>query len=233
MTEPRILEHGAWLDARERLLIAEKELTRARDALARRRRELPWEKVAKAYRFQTKAGQATLAELFGDKSQLLVYHLMYAPDWEAACKSCSFWMDGWSGVLPHLAQRDVQVIAISQAPLAKLQAYAQRMGWSIPWVSSAGSDFNFDYRVSFSREAIARGEALYNYDGMKAPGTEMPGVSVFKKTPDGTVFHTYSTYARGIDALNPAYQLLDLLPDGRDEDRLEHPMAWVKRHDEY
>lgn len=229
----RIVNHSEWVQNRQQLLAAEKELTRARDQLANRRRELPWERVEKAYSFEAPNGQVTLADLFGGHSQLLVYHVMFAPDWDAACKSCSFWIDGFSGALSHLAQRDVSVVAISLAPLAKLRAYAKRMGWSIPWVSSAGSDFNFDYGVSFTPETIASGAGTYNYAPKRNNGPEQPGVSVFKKTADGAVFHTYSTYARGIDALNPAYQLLDLLPKGRDEDALEYTMAWLKRHDEY
>lgn len=231
-TQHRTVQRAEWLSERKQLLAAEKELTQQRDSLARRRRELPWLQLDKPYRFETASGPATLADLFGKHSQLLVYHLMFAPDWDAACKSCSFWIDGFSGVLSHLAQRDVSVVAISRAPLAKLQAYAKRMGWTIPWASSAGSDFNYDFGVSFTPETIASGDAVYNYARTKRVGPEQPGISVFRKAEDGTLFHTYSTYSRGIDALNPAYQLLDLLPKGRDEEG-SNPMAWLKRHDEY
>jgi predicted dithiol-disulfide oxidoreductase (DUF899 family) len=229
----RIVTRSQWLEARLQLLAAEKDLTRLRDQLSQRRRELPWVKVEQPYRFDSERGPLSLAELFGDKRQLLVYHLMFAPDWDAACKSCSFWADGWTGILPHLAARDVSFAAISRAPLPKLQAYAKRLGWTFPWVSSGGSDFNFDFGVSFDKATIERGEANYNYRKTAEVASDMPGVSVFYKGDDGAVYHTYSTFERGIDALNPAYQYLDLTPKGRDEAGLAHSMSWVKRHDEY
>jgi len=232
-TSHRIVTRSQWLEARQQLLAAEKDLTRLRDQLSQRRRELPWVKVEQPYRFDSAQGPLTLAELFGDKRQLLVYHLMFAPDWEVACKSCSFWADGWTGILSHLAARDVSFAAISRAPLPKLQAYAKRLGWTFRWVSSGGSDFNFDFGVSFDPATIERGEASYNYQKTGKLQTDMPGVSVFYKGDDGAIYHTYSTFARGIDALNPAYQYLDLTPKGRDEAGLPHTMSWVKRHDEY
>jgi predicted dithiol-disulfide oxidoreductase (DUF899 family) len=232
MADNRVVSHHEWLAARQELLTREKEFTRLRDELSRRRRELPWERVTKDYVFATKTGRRTLAELFDGRSQLIVQHLMFGPDWEAACKSCSFWADSFNGIVPHLEQRDVSFVAVSRAPLAKLQAFAQRLGWTFNWVSSAGNDFNFDYGVSFKPDDL-EGEIVYNYTRQKAQSSELPGVSVFAKDASGGIFHTYSCYGRGLDPLNSAYQLLDLVPKGRDEAGLPYPMAWVRLHDQY
>ena len=220
-----VVSREEWLARRKRLLEREKSFTQAREALAAERRALPWVEVENA--FDTAQGRRTLAELFAGRSQLLVQHVMFGPDWEAACKSCSFWVDGLDPMVVHLAQRDVTAIAISHAPLDKLQAFRQRMGWGIEWVSSAPSDFNQDFGVT-----AADGEASYNYAPAPGPG-EWPGISVFCKDAAGTVFHTYSCYARGLDMMNAAYQYLDLVPKGRDEASLPFTMAWVKLHDLY
>jgi predicted dithiol-disulfide oxidoreductase (DUF899 family) len=189
--------------------------------------------VEASYVFEGATGRESLAGLFGRHSQLIVYHFMFAPDWENGCKSCSFWADHFDGVTAHLAQRDVALAAISRAPYAKLQAFAQRMGWHFKWVSSANSDFNYDYQVSFRPEDVKAGTAQYNEAAYAGKMTDLPGFSVFIKDTDGSLFHTYSTYARGLDPINSAYQLLDLVPKGRDEAGLPSPMAWVKLHDLY
>ncbi|HEY6241286.1 MAG TPA: thioredoxin family protein [Burkholderiales bacterium] len=231
MDEHSIVSHGKWLEARERLLTREKEFTQARDALSRERRELPWERVEMDYVFEGSNGKETLAQLFGGRSQLVVYHFMFDPEWEAGCKSCSYWADNFNGIDVHLAQRDTTLLAISRAPYAKLAAYRKRMGWSFKWLSSFGSDFNFDYAVSFTPEQIAKGEAMQNYGSSKSPGSETVGISVFLRGADGAIFHTYSCYSRGVDMLNGAYHYLDLTPKGRDEQG--KGQAWVRRHDEY
>jgi predicted dithiol-disulfide oxidoreductase (DUF899 family) len=231
---PRVVSRDEWLAARKALLAEEKDLTRRRDALARRRRELPWVKVEKRYVFQAPEGRKTLAELFGDKSQLLVYHFMFGPDWEQGCPSCSFLADHIDGANWHLPQRDVHLMAASRAPLAKIEAFKRRMGWRFDWVSSHGSDFNVDFGVAFSKEDVARDQVSYNYGVSSAYGSEdMHGLSAFAKGASGTVFHTYSTYARGCDGLVGAYQFLDLAPKGRDEDGLSFTMEWVRHHDRY
>jgi predicted dithiol-disulfide oxidoreductase (DUF899 family) len=222
-----------WLAARKRLLAREKEFTRLRDELSRERRELPWEKVEKEYVFETPAGKKTLADLFGSRSQLLVYHFMFGPDWEAGCKSCSFWADNFNGIVVHLEQRDVAMLAASRAPLAKLEAFKGRMGWSFKWVSSLGNTFNHDYRVSFPKGETPESERIYNYQPSTFSGEEAPGISVFYKDEQGRVFHTYSCYARGLDMLNGAYHYLDLVPKGRGEEGLSFSMEWVRHHDRY
>ena len=224
MTEPRIVSHEKWLAARKAFLAKEKEFTRLRDELSRERRTLPWERVEKAYAFDAPEGRVSLAGLFGERHQLLVYHFMFGPDWTEGCPSCSFWADNFDGVGVHLAHRDTTFLAVSRAPLDRLLAYRSRMGWTFPWVSSSGSDFNLDFGVSDS--------PTYNYAPSDSPQEELPGLSAFALR-DGEVFHTYSCYARGLDAFNGAYQLLDLTPKGRDEDGLEWPMAWLHRHDAY
>ena len=232
MTEHQVVPGDEWVDARRRLLAKEKDFLRHRDELSRERRELPWEHVAKPYVFDGAAGKETLADLFAGCSQLIVYHFMFAPDSDTGCRGCSFWADSYNGMIPHLAQRDVSFAAVSRAPLAKLQAFAARMGWSFKWVSSANNDFNYDYQVSFRKEDVARGTAMYNYTSYQESMPDKPGFSVFFK--DGAdIFHTYSTYARGLDPVNSAFQLLDLVPKGRDEAGLAHPMSWVKLHDQY
>jgi predicted dithiol-disulfide oxidoreductase (DUF899 family) len=232
MTDHTIATHEQWLAARLELLAAEKEFTRQRDALTRRRMAMPWERVEKSYRFEGPDGALSLADLFDGRSQLIVYHLMFAPDWEEACKSCSFWADNFNGIPVHLAHRDVTFMAVSLAPLVKIEAYKKRMGWSFPWVSSHGSDFNFDYHASFTPDQIAAG-TYYNYEVQPNKVSEQVGISVFARDERGELFHTYSCYSRGVDMLNGAYHYLDLVPRGRDEDDLQFSMAWLRRHDQY
>ncbi len=217
-----------WLASRIDLLAEEKALLRARDALTAKRRELPRYRVDKDYAFTSERGTLSLPQLFGQHNQLIVYHFMFGPDWQQGCKSCSFWADSFDGIITHLNQRDVAMLCVSAAPLEKLLTFRQRMGWHFDWVSSAGTSFNNDFGVSGGP-----GETLvYNYDKPKEDAGELPGLSVF--TRQGTdVFHTYSCYARGLDNLNAAYQFLDLVPKGRDEDSLPWPMSWVKHHDKY
>ena len=228
-----IVSREEWIAARRQLLEREKELTRLRDQLSEQRRGLPWVRVEKEYVFEGPSGRQTLAELFAGRSQLVVYHFMFGPDWDAGCKSCSFWADNFNGIVAHLQQRDVSMVAISRGPLARLQAYAQRLGWSFTWLSSLGNDFNFDYQVSLRPEDFASGKGVYNYAPVKEAFEERPGISVFFKDANGTVFHTYSCYARGLDMMNTAYHYLDLVPKGRDEDGLPFTMAWLKRRYEY
>ena len=228
----QVVSREEWLRARLELLAAEKEFTRQRDALTRRRMAMPWERVEKSYQFEGPNGALSLADLFDGRSQLIVYHFMFGPDWEEGCKSCSFWADNFNGIPIHLNHRDVTFTAVSRAPLAKISAYKKRMGWSFPWVSSYGSDFNYDFHVSFTEEQLAAGKVDYNY-GLVEGDEELPGLSVFYKNESGEVFHTYSCYARAIDMVNGAYQFLDLVPKGRDEDDLEFSMEWVRRHDQY
>jgi predicted dithiol-disulfide oxidoreductase (DUF899 family) len=232
MTPHKIVGHDDWIAARQSFLAKEKEFTRLRDELSRERRELPWEMVKKEYVFETDTGRETLGGLFGKHSQLIVYHFMYGPDWQIGCRSCSFWADNFNGIIPHLNARDVSLVAVSRAPLQKLQAQARRFGWTFKWVSSLGNDFNFDYNVSFAPESLERGAALYNYSRQKLHSSEMPGISAFFR--DGAqIYHSYSTYARGLDMLNAAYQYLDIAPKGRDEEGLEQPMAWVRHRIAY
>jgi predicted dithiol-disulfide oxidoreductase (DUF899 family) len=223
-----------WLAARLELLESEKELTRRSDELARRRQELPWVRIDKEYRFETDEGSASLAALFRGRSQLLVYHFMFGPDYTAGCPSCSAIADGFDGFVVHLANHDVTLSAVSRAPLAKLQAYKRRMGWTFPWASSLGSDFNFDFNVSFTEESVAKGQT-YNFralDGWMIDPANMPfegpGMSAFT-LDDGVVYHTYSAYARGADVLWTMWQWLDRAPHGRNEG----DMSWFRRHDQY
>jgi predicted dithiol-disulfide oxidoreductase (DUF899 family) len=233
MPDNKVVSHEDWIKARQELLAAEKEFTRQRDALTRRRMAMPWERVEKPYQFEGPDGALSLADLFDGRSQLIVYHFMLAPDWEEGCKSCSFWADNFNGIPIHLNHRDVTFTAISRAPLAKIDTYKKRMGWSFPWVSSHGSDFNFDYRVSFTPEEIAAGKAYYNYAIRPNTISDQVGISVFYRNDRGEVFHTYSCYARGVDMLNGAYHCLDLTSKGRDENDLKFTMQWVRRHDQY
>ncbi|MEQ9323473.1 MAG: thioredoxin family protein [Polyangiaceae bacterium] len=219
-----------WTEARKALLEKEKAFSKQGDALAAERRALPWLEVTEDYVFDTPSGRKSLAELFGDKSQLLVYHFMFGPDWEKGCQSCSFWTDHFSGAVPHLAARDVAFVSVSRAPLAKLEAFAERMGWSHPWVSSEGSTFNFDFGVSFRPDEE---DATYNFGPKTMGGEELPGFTAFFKDESGRIFRTYSCYARGLDALNPTYAMLDRAPKGRDEDGLPYTMSWVRLKDEY
>ena len=233
MKTPKIVSKQDWLVARKEHLAREKEFTRLRDELSQQRRELPWVKVEKDYIFDTLNGRQTLADLFEGCSQLIIYHFMYGPDWQEGCPSCSFWADNFDGIGVHLNHRDITMLAVSRAPLDKLEAYKKRMGWNFRWASSYGSDFNYDYHVSFTEDEIGREEMYYNFDFRKFPREEAPGISVFLKNDEGEVFHTYSCYARGLDMLNGAYHHIDLVPKGRDEDGLPHSMAWLSRHDQY
>lgn len=233
MPTPHIVSPSEWLTARKAHLLEEKAFTRARDALSAKRRELPWTRVDCNYVFSGPDGETSLFELFGDKSQLIIYHFMYGPDWQDGCPSCSFWADSFNGIAPHLAARDAAFAVISRAPHDILAAYRKRMGWDFNWLSSHDNSFNQDYYVSFLDEELENGSAIYNYQKSTFPGKEAPGISVFTKDNDGYIFHTYSAYARGLDMLNSAYHFMDLLPGGRDENGLDYPQAWVKRHDEY
>lgn len=230
---PKIVSREEWLAARKKLLAREKQLTHERDAVAAERRELPWVKVEKDYVFDSPTGKKTLAELFNGKSQLIVYHFMFGPEWQEGCPSCSFLMDHTDGTLVHLAQRDVAFAAVSRAPFAKIEAFKKRMGWRFPWVSAFGTDFNYDYHVSFKKEEKAQGKVYYNFDMTEFPSEEAPGISVFYKDKNGAIFHTYSSYARGTETGVGTYSYLDLVPKGRDEDHLPFTMSWVRHHDRY
>jgi predicted dithiol-disulfide oxidoreductase (DUF899 family) len=237
MQPHKIVSRDDWLAARKAHLADEKAFTCARDELSRKRRELPWEKVEKHYVFDGPNGKETLADLFGgknqSKSQLIVYHFMLGPGWEAGCPSCSLLADHFDGSVVHLAQRDVRFVVISRAPLEQIEAFKQRMGWRFKWVSSFGNDFNFDYHVSFTPDQKSGGAIEYNYEKSEFPSEEAPGASVFYKDPAGDVFHTYSSYGRGLDILIGAYNFLDMAPKGRDEEGLAWSMAWVRHHDRY
>ena len=233
MQPNKVVPHEEWVEARKRFLEKEKEFTRARDALSRERRALPWEQVTEDYVFDGPDGKESLAGLFDGRSQLIVYHFMYGPDWDAGCKSCSFIADHFEPAIIHLNQRDVSMVAVSSAPLATLEAFKKRMGWSFKWVSLLGNEFNRDYHVSFSQDEIDNGQAYYNYKNQKYPSTEAPGASVFFRNAEGTVFHTYSVYERGLDMFITAYNYLDLVPKGRDEEYLPYTMEWLRLHDEY
>jgi predicted dithiol-disulfide oxidoreductase (DUF899 family) len=228
----RVVTREAWTQARKALLDKEKAFSRQRDALAAARRELPVVKVEKAYAFEEPSGQRSLADLFGGRRQLVVYHFMFDPSWEEGCKSCSLIADGFDGVAVHLAARDTSFAAVSRAPLAKIEAFKKRMGWGFRWLSSAGSDFNYDYNVSFRSEDLAAKTAEYNYEQKPFPSAEAPGLSVFLREGDA-IYHAYSTYARGLDILIGAYNYLDLTPLGRQEEGLKYGMAWVRHHDKY
>jgi len=233
MTTHRIVSREEWIGARLEHLAREKEFTRLRDQLSRERRDLPWVKVDKAYVFAGPRGPESLADLFERRSQLVVQHFMFDPSWDEGCKSCSFWVDNFDGIVVHLNHRDVSFALVSRAPIATLEAYKNRMGWSVRWVSSLSNDFNRDYHVSFTPEELERGQAYYNYANGSFPVPEAPGISVFYKEADGAIYHTYSCYARGLDMLNGAYHLLDLVPRGRDEAALSHSMEWLRHHDRY
>ena len=233
MPNHAVVSPADWTEARKALLAKEKEFTRLRDELSRERRALPWERVDKRYVFHGPDGEQTLADLFAGRHQLIVQHLMFDPSWDVACKSCSFWADGYNGFFAHIEQRDTSFVAVSLAPIEKLQVFKRRMGWNFPWVSSFGSDFNYDFQVSETPAEKANGNSYYNYRVGPPFSFERPGISVFYRDDDGTVFHTYSCYARGLDMMNGAYQYLDLTPKGRDEDALSFSMAWVRLHDQY
>jgi len=232
MNHPRVVSEAEWLVARKDLLTREKELTRLRDELSRHRRELPWTKVDKEYAFDGPDGKETLADLFDGRSQLIVYHFMFGPGWKEGCKSCSYLADHFDGTNLHLPHRDITFVVVSQAPLAEIAPFRKLMGWRFKWLSSHGNDFNFDYHVSAAEDEKATGKMYYNYEMGELMSDEMPGMSVFYKDKNGGVFHTYSTYARGLDSLVGTYNLLDLVPKGRDEDP-DSTMSWVRHHDRY
>ena len=229
----KVVSSAEWLVARKDLLTREKELTRLRDDVSRHRRELPWVKIDKEYVFDGPKGKEMLADLFEDRSQLIIYHFMLGPGWEEGCKSCSYLADHFDGANWHLPHRDVTFLVVSRAPLSEIAPFKKRMGWRFKWVSSHDNDFNFDYHVSATEEEREKGKMYYNYKTDELIGEEMPGLSVFYKDENGDVFHTYSTYARGLDILVGAYNFLDLVPKGRDEDHLDFTMEWVRHHDRY
>jgi len=230
MLSHAIVSRDQWIESRRELLTKEKTVRLELDDLARQRRELPWAKIEKDYQFETENGQQSLADLFGNNSQLMTYHFMFGPDWKQGCVACSFLSDHFDSVNLHLAHHDVSLVAVSRAPLADFTQFKQRMGWSFPWVSSANNDFNFDYGVSFTKEQIAEESAIYNYRKTGQVAEEMAGLSVFVKADDGSIYHTYSTYTRGLDILLGTHNFLDLTPNGRNE---KSTMDWIRYHDQY
>ena len=233
MEPNEVVSRDAWIEARKALLAKEKAFTRQRDELSAARRELPWVRIEAPYVFDGPGGEVSLSDAFDGRSQLVVYHFMFGPDWQEGCPSCSYLADHFDGAIVHLNQRDVTLVAVSRAPLETLEAYRARMGWRFTWLSSLGSDFNRDFHVSFTGDELGTGAVDYNYTTGPFPLEEAPGLSVFHKDERGDVCHTYSSYGRGLDALIGAYQLLDLVPKGRDEAELAFPMSWVRRHDQY
>jgi len=228
-----VVPRDRWIAERRTLLAREKALTRLQDEVARERRALPWVRIEKDYVFETPAGRRTLAELFEDRRQLLVQHFMFGPGWEQGCPSCSFMADHIDGMRVHLAQRDLALRVVSRAPLADIERFRERMGWQFEWVSSHGSDFNHDFGVTFTPEELATGAVDYNYGLQPFASEEAPGLSVFAKDDAGTVYHTYSTYGRGVEVMMGAYRLLDLVPKGRDERDVAYKMEWLRHHDRY
>ncbi len=227
-----VVSHEQWLAARTAFLAREKEFTRQLDELNRQRRQLPWERIDKQYIFDGPGGKESLAELFNNKSQLVVYHFMFSPEWDEGCKHCSFWADHFDSLRYHLKQRDTAFAVISRAPLAKIEPFKKRMGWGFKWVSSFHNDFNFDFQASFTPQQLGSGKVFYNYSIIDADDADREGASVFYKDKNGAIFHTYSCYARGIDLLNTTYNFLDLTPKGRDEAPGES-QNWVEYHDQY
>jgi len=240
-TNPELRNHEivrpeVWVQRRKQLLTKEKELTRLRDEIARQRRELPWEEVTKQYVFEGPSGKETLGQLFEGKSQLIVYHFMFGPGWKEGCVGCSFLADHVGGVLLHLQQKDISFVVVSRAPLAEIEAFKKRLGWSFKWVSSYGSDFNYDYHLSFNPEEVASGTVYYNYENRSGEflSEEMSGTSVFYKDASEKVFHTYSSYARGGEELLGTYAFIDLTPKGREENGPTFTLGdWVRHHDRY
>lgn len=233
MNPQTIATREQWLAARKQLLEREKAHTRQKDALAVERRALPWVKLDTDYMFDAEAGKRSLADLFGTCSQLVVYHFMYGPEWDTGCVSCSFWADSFDGIEAHLKERDIAFVAISRAPLERLMAFRKRLGWSFEWVSSLGNSFNADFHVSFGSDHDRDDPVYYNFQKGLYPLDEAHGTSVFAKSEDGEIFHTYSTYGRGLDAANAAYAYIDLTPNGRNEPPEGNPMTWVRHHDAY
>ena len=233
MSKHKVVSKKKWLAARKALLVKEKKFTHLREQLAQQRRLLPWVKVEKEYLFEGPKGRETLSDLFDGKSQLVVYHFMFGPDWEEGCSHCSFWADHYDGMVVHLNQRDVSFVAVSRAPLAEILPFKKRMGWEFKWVSSFPNDFNYDYHASFRPEEIKKGSVFYNYENVDMGDmTDREGISVFFKDKKGKIFQTYATFARGIDMVNTTYQFLDLVPKGRDE-KPDDPQDWVRYHDRY
>jgi predicted dithiol-disulfide oxidoreductase (DUF899 family) len=228
-----VVSPNEWIASRKELLRKEKEFNKQRDELSRQRRELPWERVEKQYVFDGRNGKETLADLFDGRSQLIVYHFMFGPGWEEGCPSCSFLADHFDGSVVHLANRDTTLVVVSRAPQDQIEAFKRRMGWHFKWVSSFANDFNRDCHVSFTKDEMAKGKVPYNYDMVEFGSEEGPGASVFYKNAGKDIFHTYSTYARGLDIFLGAYNFLDLTPKGRDEDGLAFSMSWVRHHDRY
>ena len=228
-----VVSGDRWVAERKALLAREKELTRLRDQIARERRALPWVRIEKNYVFDGLEGRRTLAELFEGRRQLIVQHFMFGPGWEQGCPSCSFMADHIDGMNVHLAHRDVTLLAVSRAPLADIERFRRRMGWQFKWVSSYANDFNHDFGVTFTPEERAKGDVYYNYGMRPFPAAEAPGISVFCRDDAGDVFHTYSTYGRGVEVMMGTYDLLDLAPKGRDERDVDHKMEWVRHHDRY
>lgn len=230
---PNVVSHANWIEARKQFLMKEKEFTRLRDELSGQRRELPWERVEKQYVFEGPQGKETFSELFDGRSQVILYHFMFGPGWKEGCPSCSYLADHFDGITIHLAHRDVTFAVVSRAPIAQIEEFKKRMGWRFHWVSSFGSDFNYDYHVSFTPEERAQGKVEYNYRETTFPSEEGPGASAFFKDGNSEIYHTYSTYERGLDILVGTYNFLDMAPKGRDEEGLAHSMAWVRHHDKY
>jgi predicted dithiol-disulfide oxidoreductase (DUF899 family) len=230
---PVIASPEKWLAARRELLREEKEFTRLQDKMNARRRALPWVKIDQPYTFAAPEGQVTLADLFGDKRQLMVQHFMLGPGWRQGCKSCSFMLDHFNATVVHLAARNVAFAVVSHAPLAEIMPFKRRMGWDVNWVSAGGTTFNRDFHVSFTAEEFASGEVYYNYTKQPFPQQEAPGISVFARDDAGAVYHTYSTYGRGVEIVMGTYHLLDLVPKGRDEEGMEYGMEWLRHHDRY
>ncbi|HKY61174.1 MAG TPA: thioredoxin family protein [Gemmatimonadota bacterium] len=232
MLDHKVVSREAWLEARKALLAREKDLTRLRDELSAERRALPWVRVEKQYVFDAPGGRQTLSDLFDDRSQLIIQHFMFGPDWTEGCVGCSFQADHIDGATVHLEHRDVTLVVVSRASLPRIEVFKRRMGWRFKWVSSYGSDFNYDYHVSFRKEDLARGKVFYDYELRQLQSQDLPGISVFYRDA-GDVYHTYSSYARGDELLIGTYSYLDLVPKGRDEEGLSPPMAWVRHHDRY
>jgi predicted dithiol-disulfide oxidoreductase (DUF899 family) len=228
----KVVSKKEWLAARKALLVKEKKFTHLREQLAQQRRQLPWVKVEKDYVFDGPKGRETLSDLFDGRSQLVVYHFMFGPDWGEGCSHCSFWADHYDGMGVHLNQRDVSFVVVSRAPLAEILPFKKRMGWDFKWVSSFGNDFNYDFHASFRPEEIEKGSIFYNYENVAMDMTDREGISVFFKDKKGGIFQTYAAFARGIDMVNTTYQFLDLVPKGRDENP-EDPQDWVRYHDRY
>ena len=232
MPDNKIVLRDNWLEARKALLASEKEFTRLRDELTKKRQQLPWVKIDKEYVFEGVDGKESLADLFAGRKQLLIYHFMFGPDWEEGCPSCSFWADNYNGIDLHLAQRDTTLLAISNTSFEKIDAYRKRMGWTFKWVSSLGSEFNRDFNVTFTQDEMDSGKMYYNYHMTQFPSSEGPGISVLYRGESSDIFHTYSCYARGLDMLNGAYHMLDLTPIGRNETGKGN-MYWLRRRDQY